>query len=412
MNHQDPNARSRTRISITLSTCVFLILTGLTPFVVRSDGGRSVTGDWRPAASVLDAARVRVDSTDEFSVLSEIRIEADGPEGVDTYEIFRRGLGESCIEAPDVFPNNHQGGRHIIENLGSPHDAYFTFIVHRDHDEDKNDDGSKGRQRNEVRGDDNSPEIVKARRGDTRRYHWYFRIDPSYRGDENHTIFFQLHNVDVGPIVKIQSHRSDLAFRYDPDNRNRNEIVLDSHPLEPLQGQWLEAEVVAMYDNYGYLRMTVRDESGAVVLHTERQYVDMWTSNFTRPKWGVYRALDRSITNSQDSVDFADITIQEIAIPTSAEKPPSEDTGANLEAYPNPFDDQATVAVTLERAAPVQVDVLDSLGRLVATLMDGVLPVGRSEFRLDGAGLAAGAYTLSMRSDDRRVARAILYQPR
>ncbi len=412
MNRPDQNHPSRGQCVHTSIACVFVCLAGLTPLVVQPDHDRFATVDLQPATSDVGAAGGAADSTDEYTVLSEIRIQADGPDGVDTYEIFRRQLGETCIEAPDVFPNNHQEGKHIVENTGGPHGAYFTFIIHRDYDEDKNDDGSKGRQRNEIRGDDNSPDIVKARQGDRIRYHWYFRIDPAYRGDENHTIFFQLHNVDVGPIAKIQSFHSDLAFRYDADNRNRNEIVLDSHPIEPLLGQWLEAEVVVLYHDYGYLRMTIRDESGAVVMHTERQYIDMWTSNFTRPKWGIYRALDRSITNSEDTVDFADITIQEIATATPVEKSPSEHTGANLEAYPNPFGDHATVAVTLERAAPVQVEVLDTLGRRVATLVDGMLPIGRSELRLEGAGLAAGVYTLSMRAEGRLVSRMILYHPR
>ncbi len=401
------------RILSAVATGVFIGLAGLVPsFVLPAQSGAlglqsaPSTDDRTEKARADGPSQTGRDTADatrgDYTVLSKIQIKADGPGGVDTYEIFRSHLGKSCIEAPDVYPNNHLGQPHIVENTGSRFGSHFTFLIHRDHDEDKNDDGSKGRQRNEVRGDNNSPRLVKATEGETIRYHWFFRIGSDYRGDENHTIFFQLHNVDAGPIVKIQSYKSDLAFRYDADNRNRNESVLDSYPFNPLRGQWLEAEVVATFSNRGYLRMTVRDEAGAVVMHTEKQNIDMWTSSFTRPKWGIYRALDRSITNSEDTTDFADITIEEVVDATPVETP-SIKSGMNLEAYPNPFRDVATVAVTLDRSAPVRVDLHDALGRRVATLVDTFLPIGRSEVHVNGGRLATGVYSLSMRDDAGRM---------
>jgi hypothetical protein len=141
---------------------------------------------------------------------------------------------------------------------------------------------------------------------------------------------FQLHSVaqvneeQVGPIVKIESVGSNLVFRHDPDNcgdKNPgpgcNSEYLDSAPLSALRGQWLETEVFATFTNSGFLRMTIRDQSDAVVMEAARNQIDMWTNSnentpFTRPKWGIYRGV--SNTNSQDTIDFADIRIQEISL--------------------------------------------------------------------------------------------------
>jgi hypothetical protein len=269
-----------------------------------------------------------------FTVLDETFIEADGPDGEDTYRIIREQLcpdGDpsqpECIEAPDLYPNNHPGVRHIIENIGSPFGPYFTFVIH-DVDKNKNYGDASTMQRNEIKGYGGSPSRVLSTEGQSYRYHWYFRIPINYYA--SNTIMFQLHSVaeineeQVGPIVKIESVGSNLVFRHDPDNcgdRNPgpgcNSEVLDSVPLSGLRGQWLEAEVFATYTNSGFLHMTIRDQTHAVVMAADRNKIDMWTSSnenapFTRPKWGIYRGL--SNTNSQGTIDFADIRIQEISL--------------------------------------------------------------------------------------------------
>ncbi|MDX1530127.1 MAG: T9SS type A sorting domain-containing protein [Rhodothermales bacterium] len=70
-----------------------------------------------------------------------------------------------------------------------------------------------------------------------------------------------------------------------------------------------------------------------------------------------------------------------------------------LEAvYPNPFTHEATVAYALPEEEHVVVEVYDLLGRPVATLVDGTVPAGRHEVRLDGTSLAAGPYVVRLRA--------------
>jgi hypothetical protein len=61
---------------------------------------------------------------------------------------------------------------------------------------------------------------------------------------------------------------------------------------------------------------------------------------------------------------------------------------------PNPSTASATVAVEVERAQELRVVVYDVVGRAVATLHDGLAPVGTLRLTLDSGSLPAGAYLL------------------
>uniref|UniRef100_UPI0006199188 hypothetical protein n=1 Tax=Hymenobacter terrenus TaxID=1629124 RepID=UPI0006199188 len=54
----------------------------------------------------------------------------------------------------------------------------------------------------------------------------------------------------------------------------------------------------------------------------------------------------------------------------------SAGASATIEAYPNPAHDRATLSYTVEQAGAVRLEVLDNLGRIVATLVDGPQTAG------------------------------------
>lgn len=67
--------------------------------------------------------------------------------------------------------------------------------------------------------------------------------------------------------------------------------------------------------------------------------------------------------------------------------------GVRLTTHPNPFNDAATITVTLPDAGATWVTVIDMLGREVTRLAAGeALPAGRHTFSLDGRTLASGTY--------------------
>jgi hypothetical protein len=59
---------------------------------------------------------------------------------------------------------------------------------------------------------------------------------------------------------------------------------------------------------------------------------------------------------------------------------------------PNPFDDSATIELTLPAAAGVRVALVDVLGREVIVALDGTLEAGAHEVTIYAAGLAPGVY--------------------
>ena len=70
---------------------------------------------------------------------------------------------------------------------------------------------------------------------------------------------------------------------------------------------------------------------------------------------------------------------------------------AALQAYPNPFEQNATVRFSVEEAQRVTVTVYDALGREVSVLYADEVAAGQEEFvAFDAAGLPAGVYTVRL----------------
>ncbi|OZC01801.1 hypothetical protein BSZ36_01635 [Rubricoccus marinus] len=88
---------------------------------------------------------------------------------------------------------------------------------------------------------------------------------------------------------------------------------------------------------------------------------------------------------------------------------PSFATSSSLEAsgalaldapVPNPARGAATVRYALPAAGPVRLDVVDLLGRRVASLADGEVPAGPQVASFDVGGLAAGVYAVRLQSGE------------
>jgi hypothetical protein len=78
---------------------------------------------------------------------------------------------------------------------------------------------------------------------------------------------------------------------------------------------------------------------------------------------------------------------------TAAEGAPEAPSSvALLSSYPNPFTRYTTVEYTVSEARQVRLDVYDTLGRRVATLVEGFHPSGSYAARFDAEDLPVGAY--------------------
>lgn len=65
--------------------------------------------------------------------------------------------------------------------------------------------------------------------------------------------------------------------------------------------------------------------------------------------------------------------------------------------YPNPFNPQATFTLAVSRTQQVRADLFDTLGRRVATIFEGTVDANVTQtMRIDGTGLASGAYVVRL----------------
>jgi uncharacterized protein (DUF1501 family) len=76
--------------------------------------------------------------------------------------------------------------------------------------------------------------------------------------------------------------------------------------------------------------------------------------------------------------------------------------------YPNPFIDHTRITFALSEAALVSLDVYDSRGAKVRTLVNGKLGRGPHEASLDAMGLASGTYYCRLEADGKVQTRAIV----
>jgi endonuclease I len=86
-------------------------------------------------------------------------------------------------------------------------------------------------------------------------------------------------------------------------------------------------------------------------------------------------------------------------VPTSIESPePIAREFTVSPAYPNPFNPQTSVQLTLDRSSAVTAVLVDAMGREVLTVANGTYPQGAHTLRVNGAGLASGIYFLRILS--------------
>lgn len=74
---------------------------------------------------------------------------------------------------------------------------------------------------------------------------------------------------------------------------------------------------------------------------------------------------------------------------------------ASLRVAPHPVAGEATIHVSMAEAAHVRLDVIDALGRRVATLADGALAAGDHALAWDARGLAPGVYVARLTAGER-----------
>lgn len=136
--------------------------------------------------------------------------------------------------------------------------------------------------------------------------------------------------------------------------------------------------------------------NGSVSYQNEYSYTD-----FDVLEGNTYQYTIRSVDYSGEIHDYdfnVDIEINKIEKQAS----PFNNFSYNLDQnYPNPFNPSTQIAFTLDKASRVRLEVYDLLGRLVKTLINKDLQVGKHEVKFDAQQLASGTYIYRLQSQNR-----------
>jgi hypothetical protein len=94
-------------------------------------------------------------------------------------------------------------------------------------------------------------------------------------------------------------------------------------------------------------------------------------------------------TNRYNTIGFRSVQNSLVGTAVEAGMPTEFELGQN---YPNPFNPSTTISYALPQRSHVTLTVFNTLGQLVATLVNSEMGAGDHEVRFDAAGLASGVY--------------------
>ena len=252
----------------------------------------------------------------EVPQLSAVELKADGPG--DTYALITSVLapGANPIETPDC--SHPEFGEHIDEVFDSELNAnVFRFYIHTRPDDDRciNFD----RQRNEIKTYSQSPDNLLGVEGEKVVYNWKFKLDEDFQISPNFTHLHQLKSVggelESIPMYTLTARKSSpdrLELRYAETD---DQVTLATTDLAPLLGTWMEVTETITYGTSGTYEIEIKKVSDQVVLfeYSDDSIIN-WRADadFVRPKWGIYRSLLTAEDLSDETLFFADFSIEEI----------------------------------------------------------------------------------------------------
>lgn len=268
----------------------------------------------------------------EFSRVFTRLLDADGLENTNANALIYAAFGDSTIESPGLYSNDHFDVDHITQSHDAQVGPHFVFSIHRDLD------GDRGvfvdRQRNEIKIFDGSDNETKGFEGDIFEYAWKFKLNSLIEVSSRFSHFFQLkakYGDDSSPIVTLtgskRSGNDTLQVRH-VARSSGSVTYLDQIDLDEVRGEWLEVLCRTQYseaDSGGFLQLSVvRMRDALKILSVDVSNLDMWRGPvesgeegripFVRPKWGIYRSLIEldNLRADEETVNFANFRISEV----------------------------------------------------------------------------------------------------
>lgn len=251
------------------------------------------------------------------NIYAQVVLSADGPGN--TYELINSILapGATAVESPDC--GHTEFGRHIQEVWDSELNKYvFDFVIHVTPDNDRC--IKYDRQRVEIKTYSLSPDNLKATEGEIVTYKWKFKLPSGFQPSNSFTHIFQIKPVggddDSLPIFTLTPRKgtpNKLEFNY-IKNSSSSQEKLTTVDLADFENTWVEVTQKMKISEHGFCSIVVKKVSDETVLlqYENSNISTIRTGNdFIRPKWGIYRSLANSSDLRDESVLFADFSIEE-----------------------------------------------------------------------------------------------------
>ncbi|WP_283637392.1 T9SS type A sorting domain-containing protein [Aquaticitalea lipolytica] len=247
---------------------------------------------------------------------TQVTLDADGPGN--TYELITSVLapGYNPVEVPDC--NHTSFGRHIDEVYDNELNTnVFRFYIHTSPDNDRciNVD----RQRNEIKTYDQSPENLLGRQNEIVVYKWKFKLEAGFKTSSNFTHLHQLKSVGGAledmPMYTLTARKSNpdrLELRYAETD---TQVTLLQTSLAPFIGTWLDVTETITYGTSGTYAIEIkRVDNDNILLNYSNNSIINWRTgaSFVRPKWGIYRSLLNAQDLRDETILFANFSIEEL----------------------------------------------------------------------------------------------------
>ncbi len=321
----------------------------------------------------------------------QVELNADGPGN--TYSLITSVLAPNYnpIEAPDC--SHTAFGEHIDEafddDLGI---NVFRFYLHTTPDDDRciNDD----RQRNEIKTYDQSPDNLLGIEDEIVVYTWKFKLDEGFQSSPNFTHIHQLKSVG-GPFAGMPMYTLTTR-KGNPDRielryaETTAQVTLLQTDLAPFIGTWVDVTETITYGASGTYALEIKRVSDGTPLFTySNNDIINWRedADFVRPKWGIYRSLLNAQDLRDETVLYANFSIEEVETLSLL------DSGINTDSFtisPNPVNDIVYLKNIPQHATLIQLYSID--GRKI---MDKPIDL-TVEASLDVSSLTAGTYIVTI----------------
>jgi len=326
---------------------------------------------------------------------AQITLDADGPGN--TYELIRSVLApnQNPIEVPDC--NHPDFGEHIDEVFDSTLNTHvFRFHIHTTPDNDRciNFD----RQRNEIKAYDKSPDNLLGIENEKVVYKWKFKLSDGFQSSPNFTHLHQLKSVGGSlasmPMYTLTTRKGNpdrLELRY---AETSSQITLDRTDLAPFIGKWVAVTETIKYGFSGTYEIEMRrDSDDALLFSYSDDSIINWRAgaDFVRPKWGIYRSLINAQDLRDESVLFANFSVEELKGSSSE----NIDSGKITQIIvTNPA--FHTIYI---KSSDLQIDAIQLFNIKGRTIIKEIID-SKSEINLDVSSIPNGTYILNIKGKE------------